>query len=59
MTFEESIFKLNQITDKLESGELSLDESIQLYKEGMDLSVSCKKELKNAQLKVLQYEAKE
>lgn len=59
MTFEEAIIKLNQITEKLESGELSLENSIELFKEGMDLSAFCKKELENAQLKVSQYEVKE
>ena len=59
MTFEEAIIKLNQITEKLESGELSLENSIELFKEGMDLSAFCKKELENAQLNVSQYEVKE
>ena len=59
MTFEESILKLNSIAEKLESGEVSLEESIQLYKEGMDLSAFCKKELESAQLKIQQYEVKE
>jgi len=59
MTFEEGIIKLNLITQKLEGGELSLDQSIQLYKEGIDISVFCKKEIENAQLKVSQYEVLE
>jgi len=59
MTFEESLLKLNQITQQLESGELTLENSIKLYQDGIDLSVFCKKELENAQLKVQQYEVKE
>ena len=56
MKFEESIKKLNEIVEKLESGELSLDDSIKLYQEGIDLSLSCKKEIENAKLKISQYQ---
>lgn len=56
MTFEESIKKLSEINEKLESGELSLEESMKLYQEGIELSYECKKELENAQLKITQFE---
>jgi exodeoxyribonuclease VII small subunit len=42
--FEESLKKLEDIVTKLESGELSLDESLKLFEEGTKLS----KELSNA-----------
>ncbi len=35
MKFEESIKELDVIVDKLESGKLSLDESVELYSKGM------------------------
>ena len=36
MTIEESFEKLDNIIEKLESGETSLDESFSLYKSGME-----------------------
>lgn len=44
-SLEERLVELEQITSKLESGQLSLDESIQAYTEGMKIAVSCKKSL--------------
>ncbi len=44
-SLEERLGELEQLTARLESGELSLDESIQAYTEGMKIAVSCKKSL--------------
>lgn len=52
MSFEDSIKSLDEIIEKLDSGNLSLDEAIELYKKGIDLSASCKKQLDNAKLKI-------
>lgn len=52
MTFEESLKKLNDIVSQLESGKLSLDESLDIYKEGTQIAVNCKKSLENAKLQV-------
>lgn len=52
MTFESSMKRLDEIVKALESGKLSLDESLDLYKEGIELSVDCKKTLENAKLQV-------
>lgn len=52
MTFEESMKKLNDIVSQLESGKLSLDESLDIYKEGTQIAVDCKKSLENAKLQV-------
>ena len=41
MKFEESIKELDVIVDKLESGKLSLDESVELYSKGMNLCLEC------------------
>ena len=35
LSFEEAFEKLNQILEKLESGEVALEKSIELYEEGM------------------------
>ncbi len=43
--FEESMQKLSDIVSKLENGEGSLDEMIQLYEQGMTLVKTCEKQL--------------
>lgn len=52
MTFEESMKRLDEIVKALEGDKLSLDEALDLYKEGVELSVDCKKSLENAKLQV-------
>lgn len=52
MTFEESIAKLDEVILLLESGNLPLDKSVELYKEGITLMANCKKELDEAKLKI-------
>ncbi|NLK70631.1 MAG: exodeoxyribonuclease VII small subunit [Clostridiales bacterium] len=52
MQFEEGIKKLEEIVKALESGDLTLEKSVELYSEGMKISADCKKELENAKLKV-------
>lgn len=51
-TFEQSLKKLETIVDKLEKGDLSLEESLKLFEEGVGLSAACKKELEAAEGKV-------
>lgn len=51
-SFEESLKKLETIVDKLEKGELSLEESLKLFEEGVSLSTACKQELDAAEGKV-------
>ena len=51
-SFEESLKKLESIVDKLEKGDLSLEESLKLFEEGVGLSATCKKELEEAEVKV-------
>lgn len=52
MYFEESFQKLSEVTEKLETGGLSLEEAVSLYEEGAKLAESCKRELENAKLKI-------
>lgn len=54
ITFEQAIKELEEITNKLESGELSLDESMKLYEKGVKLSDKCAKQLNDAELKIKQ-----
>ena len=51
-TFEESLDRLQEISDMLENSEIGLDESIKLYEEGIILSKECYKKLSEAELKV-------
>ncbi len=50
--FEASLAQLEQVVEKLESGDLSLDDSLVQFQKGMNLSKSCQKSLDEAQLKV-------
>ena len=52
MTVEEALKRLEQINAALESGKPTLDEAIQLYKEGVELSAMCKKKLDNAKMQI-------
>ena len=47
--FEEQLMALESVVEKLERGELSLDESVHLFEEGVKLSNACKKELEAAE----------
>jgi exodeoxyribonuclease VII small subunit len=51
-SFEESLKKLETIVDKLEKGDMSLEDSLKLFEEGVGLSAACKKELEAAEGKV-------
>lgn len=46
--FEDYLKELSDIVKDLESGELSLEESIIKYKRGLELSEICKKKLEEA-----------
>jgi exodeoxyribonuclease VII small subunit len=50
--FEQSMKRLDEIVQRLESGKLSLEESIALYEDGVKLSEKCRKSLTEAQLAV-------
>ena len=52
MTFEENLTRLNDIVGQLENDKLPLEKALELYKEGIDLSVDCKKGLESAKLSV-------
>ena len=52
ITFEEAIKELEKIVEKLEESKASLDETIDLYQEGIRLSVLCNKMIDNAEQKI-------
>ena len=51
-SFEEQLTALEGVVERLERGELSLDESVRLFEEGVKLSEACKKELEAAEGKI-------
>jgi exodeoxyribonuclease VII small subunit len=51
-SFEESLKKLETIVEKLERGDLALEDSLKLFEEGVALSAACKQELDSAEGKV-------
>jgi len=50
--FEESLMRLQEISELLENRETKLEDSIRLYEEGINLAQSCYTILKEAELKV-------
>ena len=47
--FEQRLAELEAVVERLEQGELPLDEAVRLFEQGMHLSESCKKELNEAE----------
>ena len=54
LTFESAMAELEQLVEKMEDGELTLDESLKAFERGVVLTRLCQNELKNAELKVQQ-----
>lgn len=52
MKFESAMARLEEIVEKLESGKLSLEESLSAFEEGIKLSKICAKILNDAERKV-------
>ncbi len=50
--FEESMEKLEKIAKELESDDLSLNDSVKKFEEGMKISQDCKKVLDEAEKKI-------
>ena len=49
LTFEQAVSRLEEVIQKLDDGNLSLDESLGLFEEGIKLSRQCSKQLTAAQ----------
>lgn len=50
--FEKSLVRLEEVVKRLESTELSLDEAMKLFEEGVRLSRECQKQLEEAEGRV-------
>ena len=51
-TFEEMMTELEKVVGKLDEENISLEESIELYQRGIELSSKCETKLKEAEDKV-------
>lgn len=51
-SFEEELEELNKIANELESGELSLEDSVKKFEEGMKISKKCNETLDKAEKKI-------
>ena len=54
LTFEEAMEQLEVIVEKLEEGDVPLEEAINIYKQGMELSKLCHDKLKNVEAQLTQ-----
>ena len=52
VNFETSLEKLEKIIKKLEDGDISLEDSVKSFEEGIGLVKECQKQLSQAELKV-------
>jgi len=52
-TFEEAMVRLETIVEKLEQGDVPLEQAIEYYQEGMKLSKICNDKLGNVQEKMV------
>ncbi|MCL6570501.1 MAG: exodeoxyribonuclease VII small subunit [Bacillus sp. (in: Bacteria)] len=54
ISFEDAMTNLEHIVDKLEEGDVPLEEAIIIYKEGMELSKLCHDKLKSVEEQLTQ-----
>jgi exodeoxyribonuclease VII small subunit len=52
MTFEQAFQRMEAIVERLESGDATLEESLQAYEEGMALARFCAGRLQDAELRL-------
>ena len=52
LSFEQGLERLEQIVQELEKGDLALERALELFEEGMKLSVACRKKLEEAENRV-------
>ena len=52
ISFEEALNELESIVQKLESGQVKLEEAVAAYEKGVQMQKICEEKLKEAQMKV-------
>lgn len=50
--FEEQLGELEKVVERLERGDLSLEENVSLFERGVQLSNACKTQLSNAESRI-------
>lgn len=53
LTYEKAVKRIEEISSLLESGKVSIDESLELFKESVELVSFCEKKLKDAEQKII------
>ena len=56
MKFEEALNKLAESNEKLSAEDISLEDSVKLFKEGVELTKLCQKKLDDAKQEIEQIE---
>ncbi len=51
-SFEEQLAELEKVVDRLERGDLSLEENVSLFERGVHLSNACKAQLSSAESRI-------
>jgi exodeoxyribonuclease VII small subunit len=51
-TFESCLAELEKVVKELETGDLQLERSLELFERGMELSESCRRQLEEAETRV-------
>jgi Exonuclease VII small subunit len=54
LSYEDALAQIEQIAQTLENEEVSLEKSIKLYKEGMELTLFCRNTLEVAEKEVME-----
>jgi len=52
LSFEESMKMLEKIVEQLESGDVDLEKSVELYEKGMNLKKICEEKLQKVELQI-------
>lgn len=59
LDFEDALDRLEEIVSELETEDISLEKSIELYEEGIKLSKICTEKLEEAELRIEKVQEKE
>ncbi len=54
LTFEAALAQLEEIVNRLEAGDLTLEDSVALYEQGQRLTAFCQGQIDSAELRVRQ-----
>ena len=52
LSFEISLKKLEEIVEQLESGNIDLEKSVELYEQGIELKKICEEKLRKVELQI-------